>query len=175
MAELDAAGQALELLVFEIGGRTLGLPSSHVVEIVRAVAVTPLPRAPAIVEGVINVRGAIVPVIDIRARLGSPARPLAMSDHFVLARTGGRKVALHVNQVIHLISLDRAQVEPAERVGWGAEHLAGVGVLPDGLVVILDLEEFLTADEARGLNDEFAAAAPSENAPSPSDAVPERA
>lgn len=159
MAEPDDAGQALSLLVFEIGGRTLALPSSCVVEIVRAVAVTPLPKAPAIVEGVINVRGAVVPVIDVRARLGAPPRPIAASDHFVLARAGDRLVALHVDQAQHLRAIDRAQVTPGERVGWGAEHLSGVAVLPNGLVVILDLETFLTADEARGLDHELAAAA----------------
>jgi purine-binding chemotaxis protein CheW len=158
MAEPIDAPPAVLLLVFEVGGRTLGLPSDRVIEVVRAVAVTPLPKAPALVEGVINVRGALVPVLDVRARLGLSARPLAASDHFVLARSMGRDVALHVDQALCLRSVERSHVEPKERVGWGAEHLAGVALLPDGLIVIVDLDGFLTRAEAQELDSSVAAA-----------------
>jgi len=162
MAASGGAAQTVEILLVEIDGRTLGLPSSAVVEVVRAVAVTSLPKAPPVVLGVINVRGKVVPVISVRARLGLSVRPIAASDHFVLAvlaRAGGREVALHVDQALSLVPIDRARVEPAERVGWGTEHLTGVAVLPDGLVVIVDLEGFLTAAEERALEDELPTAA----------------
>src|SRR5262245_6063358 len=104
MGEGRVSAETLEVLVVASDGGTLALPSSDVVEVVRAVAVTPLPKAPAIVEGVMNVRGKVVPVINVRARLGLSAREIAPSDHFVIARVAGREVALHVDQALSLRS-----------------------------------------------------------------------
>src|SRR5882672_6593162 len=77
-----------EILLFEIGGERYGLPSVDVRELVRAVTIVPLPRAPAIVEGLINLRGRIVPVLDVRSRFRVPAKPLEPSDHFIIASVG---------------------------------------------------------------------------------------
>src|SRR5436309_14010618 len=70
-----------EVLIFEVGSQRYGLPAAGVRELVRAVTVTPLPRAPAIVEGVIDLRGTIVPVLDIRARFRLPAKPPEPPHH----------------------------------------------------------------------------------------------
>ena len=81
-------GQFLEIVVFEVGGQQYGLPASDVRELQRAATLTPLPRAPAIVEGVVNLRGAVVPVLDIRSRFRLPPKPMEPTDHFVVARAG---------------------------------------------------------------------------------------
>ena len=82
-----------EILVLEIGGRRYGLPASEVRELLRVVTVESLPRAPPSIEGIINLRGKIVPVLDIRARLRLPPKPAEPSDYLVvigLARVSGR-------------------------------------------------------------------------------------
>ncbi len=122
-----------ENLIFEVGGRRYGLPLGEVVELVRAVAVVPLPRAPGWVEGVVNLRGQVVPVIDMRARLGLPAKPIALSDHFVVARGREFPVALRIDRALDL-----------ERLGDGAGRVAK---LSDGLAPVLDLDGFLSDDE----------------------------
>ncbi|MFL5494727.1 MAG: chemotaxis protein CheW [Gemmatimonadales bacterium] len=71
----------IQLLTFELADRSFGLPSRLLVEVARAVSVAPLPGAPRIIEGVINVRGALVPVLDIRARFGLPPGPSPRSTH----------------------------------------------------------------------------------------------
>ncbi|MGH7435187.1 MAG: chemotaxis protein CheW, partial [Polyangiaceae bacterium] len=81
-----AAFSGMTILLFEVGGRRYGLLAAEVRELVRAVTIHPLPRAPAIVEGLVNVRGRIVPVLDIRSRFRIPLRPLAPSDHLILAQ-----------------------------------------------------------------------------------------
>jgi len=81
----------MELLIFELAGQRYGLAVDDVREVVHAVSISPLPKAPAVVEGVINVRGTVTAVLDIRRRFGHPAKPLAPSDHFVLARAGERQ------------------------------------------------------------------------------------
>jgi len=138
----------MEILVFGLNGQRYGLPLADVQEVVRAVALAPLPKAPAIVEGVVNVRGHLVAVLDVRVRFRLAAQALTPSDFFVLAMAGERRVALRVESGVHLAQLADSSVETLEQVVSGAGYVAGVGMLPDGLVLIHDLRTFLTSAES---------------------------
>lgn len=140
-----------EVLVFEVGERRYGLPTADVRELLRAVTVVPLPRAPAIVEGVINVRGDVIPVLDIRARFRLPPKAADHTDHLIVASIGDRRVALRVDRAIELAQCGASDVEDARGVVPGVEYVAGVAKLPDGLVLIHDLRAFLSAAEATAL------------------------
>ena len=122
-----------ETLVFEVGGRRYGLPADEVVELVRVVAVVPLPRSPGWVEGVVNLRGLVVPVIDLRSRLGLAAKGIELSDQLIVARGRDFPVALRIDQALDL-----------ERLGDGP---ARVAKLEDGLAAVLDLGGLLDDDE----------------------------
>src|ERR1700687_6141499 len=98
----DAGSRTREVLVFEVGGQRYGLPTADVRELVRAVAITPLPNAPAVIEGVVNVRGRVPPVLDVRPRFRLPPKPLDPSDHFIVASAGPRGVILRVDGATHL-------------------------------------------------------------------------
>lgn len=148
----EATPQVLEVLIFEVGGQRYALPSSSVRQVVRAVTVVPLPRAPAIVEGVIDVRGTLVPVLDIRSRFRLPPKPLEHTDHLVLGWAGSRPVAVRADRALDLVRLDAAQVEDARRAAPGVEYVAGVAKLDGGLVLIHDLQTFLWADEVVALD-----------------------
>lgn len=141
----------VSLLTFTLGEHRYALLAEHVREVVRAASIARLPKAPSIVEGVINVRGMLVPVLDVRQRFGLPARPLDPSQHFIVARAGGRTVALRVDRAHDLVSVEANVVEAAEPVVPGAEHVAGIARLAEGLLVIHDLEGFLALDEAARL------------------------
>jgi len=150
----EAAGaNELDVLVFEVGGQRYGLPSSGVKELARAVTVVRLPKAPPIVEGVIDVRGAVVPVLDIRGRFRLAAKPLEPTDHLVLAWAGTRLVALRVDRALDFVRLAADTVEDAKRVAPGVEYVAGVAKLPGGLVLIHDLRTFLSEAEAAALGE----------------------
>jgi purine-binding chemotaxis protein CheW len=144
------------LVVFELGSSSYGLAAGGVQEMVRAVAVARLPAAPEIVEGVINVRGTIVPVLDVRRRFGLPARPLAPDQTFIVARAGARLVALRVDRVSEVLAVAESEVTSPETLSAGTAHLAGVARHPGGLVVITDLARFLALDEERRLDAAFA-------------------
>ena len=148
----DVLANTREVLVFEVGGQTYGLPTADVRELVRAVAITPLPNAPAAIEGVVNVRGRVLPVLDVRARFRLPAKPLEPSDHFIVASAGPRGVILRVDRATHLVWVDEASVQAAETLGPSANYVAGVATLEDGLVLIHDLVTFLSAAEATALD-----------------------
>jgi purine-binding chemotaxis protein CheW len=141
----------MNVLVFEVSGQRYALPSSDVWEVLRAAAVVPLPRAPAVVEGVINLRGRLVPVLDLRTRFRLAAKPVEPTDHFVVAQAGDRAVALRVDRATDLAPLGEADVEDAKGVVPGAEYVAWVARHPDGLVLIHDLRTFLSRAESAAL------------------------
>ncbi len=147
----QAGAGVTEILVFLVSGQRYALPLPSVQEVQRAVAVTPLPKAPAVIEGVINLRGAVVPVLDLRARFKLPASPVSPSDQLIIASAGGRVVAVRVDQVLDLARLEAGALETLVRTVPKAEYVAGVAKLPDGLVLIHDLETFLTRAEAETL------------------------
>jgi purine-binding chemotaxis protein CheW len=142
----------VEILVFELTGQRYGIPLRGVREVVRAVAITPLPSAPAVIEGVINVRGALAPVFDLRARFGLPAKPLEPNDHLIIARARSRLIALRVDRAHWMLDVDDELVEDAARVVPQMQHIDGVAKLADGLVLIHDLDTFLSRAEEVALN-----------------------
>jgi purine-binding chemotaxis protein CheW len=128
-----------EILVFEIAGRRYALPAMEVRELVRAVAIVPLPMAPPAVEGVVNLRGRVVPVIDLRARLGLASRPVAPSDHMIVVGSGERLAALRVDRALDLVRLDGETGARDETAGMPVARLA------DGLAPLLEVHTLLPA------------------------------
>jgi purine-binding chemotaxis protein CheW len=149
----------MDLVVFEIGGVRYALPAPAVSEVVRAVTVVPLPQAPPIVEGLINVRGALVPVLDVRTRFRLPAKAASHTDHLILAWAGPRLVAIRADRALDLARVEAGDVEDATTVVPDAEYVSGVAKLSDGLVLIHDLRTFLKVAEAVALDDAVAAVA----------------
>jgi purine-binding chemotaxis protein CheW len=144
-------GSPVEVLLFELATQRFALPVVDVVEVVRAVAIRLLPNAPPVVEGIINLRGEVVPVLDIRARFGLAPKPLEISDHFVVASAGPRRVALRVDRALALSELQALSMERAINLPRSIDHIAGVAMLADELVLVHDLCGFLSEVESRQL------------------------
>jgi purine-binding chemotaxis protein CheW len=139
----------LVVLVFEIERHRYGIETATLSEIVRAVQPIRLPKAPAVVLGLINVRGTAVPLIDLRLRFGLAQRPVRSDEVFLLARARGRSCALRADVALELVRVPRASIVPApERV----DYLAGTAVLDDGLLLICDLDTFLDQAELASLD-----------------------
>ena len=140
-----------ELVVFTLDEQRYALRLAAVERVVRAVEVTPLPKAPEIVLGMINAQGRIVPVVNVRKRFQLPEREVELSDQFIIARTSRRTVALVVDAVNEVVPCPEAQVVAAEKILPGLEHVAGVLKLPDGMIFVHDLDRFLSLDEEQAL------------------------
>lgn len=138
----------MRVVSFRVAHARGAIDATAVREISRMVAVTPLPGAPAPVEGVIVVRGASVPVLDVRARLGLPSRPVADSDYLIVVATALRTVALRVDDVDDVRDLPDHAIESATGMVASAETVAGVVRLDDGLLVVHDADAFLSQAEA---------------------------
>lgn len=137
------------LLVFTLGEQRLAVSAERVKEIVRAVALAALPKAPPVIEGVINYRGEVLPVLDIRQRFSFPPTSLRPDQRFIIAFAGARGVVLRVDQVTELLTVPESAIETGVSALPGVEYVSGVARLPDGLIVIHDLERFLSLDEVR--------------------------
>jgi purine-binding chemotaxis protein CheW len=146
------AAAEFDVLLFELAEQRFALRLADVLEVVRAVALRPLPNAPAVVEGLIDVRGDIVPVLDIRARFGLPAKALALTDHFVLGSAGQRRVALRVDRATDMARVPILDMQDAINLPRGVAHVAGIASLPDGLLLVNDLPSFLFALESEQLD-----------------------
>lgn len=147
--ELAPAADRLHLLVVQAAGHPCGLPLDAVVEVHQAVRLASLPDAPHVVVGLVNRRGAALPVLSLRRRLGLPDRGLRVDDHLVVLQLHERPVALLVDAAADVLTVAVADVDSA--AATGAAHTRGVVVLPDGLVVIADLSSFLSFEEDAAL------------------------
>jgi len=149
---LDTHGSEglVPLVILEVIGRRVALVAEAVIEVLPIVWVSPLPKAPPVVEGVIDFRGKVVPVLDLRARFGRPSSPPVLNEHLVVVKVAGRKLALHVDRAVGL------ETVPAEDIDSAAlpevDYAAGVARLANDLLLVHDLGAFLWADEGLALD-----------------------
>jgi purine-binding chemotaxis protein CheW len=149
------------LVTFRLERQTYALPIEPVVQIVEMVAITPIPHLSQVVEGVINVRGTVVPVVNLRRHLDLPEASPQLHTPIVLVQAGERVVGLIVDEVIDVLSL------PGERITRSADILPqelgevpvlqGVTQDPDGMVLLLDLEHLFLPYQAQALEQAVAA------------------
>lgn len=139
-------------VVFTLDEQRYALHLSAVGRIVRIVEITPLPKAPEIVLGVVNIQGQIIPVFNIRRRFHLPEREIELSDQLIIAHTSRRTVALVVEEVIGIIERAPQEIVPTEQVLPGTEYVEGVVKLEDGMILIHDLDTFLSLKEEKTLD-----------------------
>jgi purine-binding chemotaxis protein CheW len=137
----------MEIVVFSLDEPRYALDLSTVERVVRAVEVTPLPKAPEIVLGVINLQGRVVTVVDVRKRFRLPGREVNIDDRFIISRTSRRLVALMADDVIGVQKLGKQQILSADQDLPFAEYIKGVAKVDKDLILIYDLDRFLSLDE----------------------------
>lgn len=141
-----ASHDQVQLVTFSLDDQEFALPLSSIVQVVRMVAITPVPEAPEIVKGMINVRGKVVPVIDLRRRFGLPSKPYGLNTHLLIVRHAGQMIALVVDAVSGVLSMPNAYIEPPTDMGSQVEGVAAVGKLGSKLLLILDLGKLLSTN-----------------------------
>ena len=151
--KVSRMGDTVQLLLFRLDHQRYALPLATVEHVVQSVEVTPLPHAPTIVLGAINVHGQVLPVLNVRRRFLLSEREVVPTDWFLIAHTARRTVVLVVDQSDGLVERPRTEIIPSSQVAPGLDAFPGVVRLDDGLVLIHDLDQFLSLDEARTLDD----------------------
>ena len=140
-----------QILVFTIGESQYALNLDVVERVIRAVGITPLTNSPEIVLGIINVRGQIVTVVDICKRFQLPPHKLDINDRFIIAKTSRRQVAVIADSVKGIQELKEKDIVHSESVIPSSKYVKGVAKIEGNLLLIYDLEKFLSLDEEKQL------------------------
>ncbi len=154
--EMFATAGEVQLVIFGLGKEEFGVEISQVREIIKMTQVTRIPNAPGFVEGVINLRGTITPVLDLRKALNIISREEEDTDtiRIVIAEQEDRTVGMVVDEVSEVIRLSTGDIEenPTITSEVSADYIKGVGKLEDRLLILLDLNKILSQQELAKLN-----------------------
>jgi purine-binding chemotaxis protein CheW len=134
-----------QIVVFELGDERYGLDIATVYEIIRHQPITAVPQAPGFVEGVINLRGKIIPVVNLRDRFGMTEYALTKASRIVVCDVAGTRVGLVVDGVseVLMIAAEAIEATPDVAAGNEAAYLRGIAKLGDRLIILLDLDGLL--------------------------------
>ena len=152
----------LHLVGFRIGRETFGVPIDLVHEIVRVPEITPVPDSPEFIEGVINLRGKIISIVDLRKRFGEKQITSNKKNRILVAEVQDRMVGLIVDAASEVLKLPDGQVDPPPNVfdDNDVNYVTGVGKLADRLIILVDLNKILQKGELRRIGDAASAAEP---------------
>ncbi|MGD9692206.1 MAG: chemotaxis protein CheW [Phycisphaerales bacterium] len=139
--ERRVAGDQLQLVTFEVGGEEYAVEILSVQEINRMMSLTRVPQSPPEVEGVINLRGKIIPVVDLRKRFGLSQAEHGTESRIVVVEVRGKVIGFIVDRVHEVLRIESTIVEPAPEMvcSIDSDFVQGVGKLEDRLLILLDL------------------------------------
>ncbi|MDP2302182.1 MAG: chemotaxis protein CheW [Ignavibacteria bacterium] len=141
--------ELLQLVSFLIGKEEFGVDIGYVQEINRMVQITKVPNAPDFVDGIINLRGRIIPVIDLRLKLGMGRKEQDKNTRIVVVDVSGKTVGFIVDAVTEVLRIPSNIIEaPPDMVtGVNSEYIKAVGKLEDRLLILIDLEKILSKED----------------------------
>ena len=137
----------IAILLARLNGTPVGFAASAVRVIIRAVAITPLLGAPSVIEGAINLRGRIIPVVDVRQRLGMMATALSPDQYIIALEARARVIAIRVDAVDDVVDVDLGALETQDVLSPILRGLEGVAATESGALVVYDVDAFLTQAE----------------------------
>jgi purine-binding chemotaxis protein CheW len=142
-----------QIVGFRVGRETYGVPIMALHEIVRVPEITAVPDAPAHLEGVINLRGKIVSVVDLRKRFNKPATALTRHNRILVVEHCGRLVGMIVDSASEVLKIAESDIEPAPSImkEGGLDCVIGLGKYQKRLIILLDINKILTVREAHAV------------------------
>ena len=145
--------ELFQLVTFSIGEEEFGVDILKVQEIIRTMEITKVPRAQAFVEGVINLRGKVIPIIDLRRRFGLASKVHDKHTRIIVIEMNVMIVGFVVDSVSEVLRIPTSTVEPPPPVvaGLESEYISGVGKLEDKLLILLDLDKLLSKEDVDAL------------------------
>ncbi len=142
-----------QLVVFDLAHEHYGVDISAVEGIIKMQAITAVPRAPQFVEGVTNLRGKVLPVIDLRRRFGLPPEEATKDTRIVVVEMNGATVGIVVDGVSEVLRVSPDSIEPPSPIVTTVDSafIRGIAKIAERLVILLDLSKVLSADEKANL------------------------
>ena len=133
--------------VFNISGEEFGIELGRIAEIIKFQKSTPLPKVPAFISGVVNIRGDVIPLVDLRKRLG--VEPSHIQGRIIITKIHEEKIGLLVDAVKEIVSIEKESIAstPSFFKGLKSEYIMGIGKVAERLIVILNLDNLLSSEE----------------------------
>ena len=152
--EVKEAEEFRQFISFSVGEEDYGLELLRVKEVIRMRDITWLPKAPSFVKGIINLRGDVIPIIDLRDKFGLESNENTAQTRVIVVELGGRLTGLVVDSASQVVRIPTGQIEPPPPVpgGFSQELITGVGKLDDRLIILLNADSILTVDEKAALS-----------------------
>ncbi len=149
MDNVVVSGNERQLILFNLGKGNYGIPIENVFEIKKMEEITVVPKAPKFIEGVINLRGNVIPVVDLRKRFGMEKIDYSKKTKIIIVEIGKRQFGLIVDSVAEVVTLSNDQIEQSLPTvsGLKAEFINGIGKLNDKLIIILEISRILQSSE----------------------------
>ncbi|MEI8094087.1 MAG: chemotaxis protein CheW [Spirochaetales bacterium] len=147
-----------QLVTFQLGNEQYGIDIMDVHEIWKVEAIRPIPNAPSYVEGIFNLRGDIVPVINLHRRFHIKRIQLSEDDELlsgsIIININGTKIGIIIDKVLRVVSIELDQVQPPPQIisGIGAEYIQGVVQGEDGYLIILDIQRLFDSKELQQIS-----------------------
>ncbi|MEW6507434.1 MAG: chemotaxis protein CheW [Bacteroidota bacterium] len=141
--------ELLQIVSFKIGNEEFGIDILKVQEIIRMIMVTEVPNSPVFVKGVINLRGRVIPVLDLRIKLGMTQIEYNSSTRIIVVEIEGVTVGFIVDAVSEVLRIPQSITEPPPEIvaGIDSDYITSIGKLEDRLLILLDLEKILSLNE----------------------------
>jgi len=141
--------ERLQLVSFNLDSEEFGVDILKVQEIIKMISITKVPNAPAFIEGIINLRGKVIPVVNLRMRLGMIKKELDKNTRIIVIEMNGKTFGFVVDSVSEVLRIERNIIEtPPEIVaGINSDFITAVGKLEDRLLILLDLEKIFSDKE----------------------------
>jgi len=137
---------SMQLLTFKLDDQEYALQTANVVQVTRMVAMVRPPKTSAVIEGMFNLRGKVIPVINIRKLLGLPDQPHDVNTQLLIARAEGHMLALAVDAVSEVLTLPAINLESPDQIGMQNKYLSAVGKIGSRLILLLNPNTFLAEE-----------------------------
>lgn len=142
-SEWETEGESVQSILFKMGDEYYGLPISLVTEIIKPLPITRFPKSPPYVEGVIDLRGRILPIVNLRKMFGLEPMPLTEESRFVDIQLDRLSIGVVVDEVSEVVRISKKQIEAAPPIvsGVDGKYLNGIARVDEKLILLLDLDE----------------------------------
>jgi len=144
-------GKNKKYVIFQLTDQQFALPLLVVEQVVQVVEICPWPKMPCYIHGLINLHGEIIPVINIHFLFGLPPKEIKLSDQLIIATTSSRKLAILVDSSHKVLELEEDKIINSDKIMFEMLYIQGVMKLEDGMVLINDVEEFLSTENLEKL------------------------
>ena len=152
--ERDTREEVRQFLSFTVGSEEYGVELPRVREVIRIRGITRLPKTARFVKGIINLRGEVIPIVDLREKFGLEAAETTTTTRVMVVEAEGKRMGMVVDSASQVVRIPADQIEPPPPVlgGSSQEFVTGVGKLEDKLVILLNADTILTVDEKIALS-----------------------